>query len=145
MDRRIEQKIREHTGKGPLYEVMMYNGKIDRITTKKQDFRLFHSPGCITRYPYVVDVSSNKESAVVSELRSIFGDEAKIVLFVDCPEYVGFLQEGSTVFCKTDENHAITDTSGDYIVCQPKKKKLVLDKYQNLSYEENAILFPYSN
>ena len=135
MDKLVEQKIRERLGKGTLYEVHVYRDGYDIIPNKK-DFVELASWDQYCSLACIGEVSDNKESIIISELRAIFGDDAGFLYYSESTSSIESMEEDERVIFPVDEKRAFTDFCCGFIVCQPKKKELNFDSFSNI--EDNG-------
>lgn len=136
MDKLVETKIREKLGKGALYEIHPYRGDGYEIIPKKKDFTELSSWDQYCSKACIADVSQNTDSAVLSELRMIFGNDAKFLYFSESSVAKESMSEKESVLFTTGNEKVFTDLTGCFIACQPKKKELNFSSFPGVELED---------
>ena len=142
MDKLVEQKIRESLGSGTLYEVHPYRTEGYEIIPKKKDFTELSSWNQYCSLACVEKITDNTESKVISDLRTIFGSDAKFLYFSESPTLKECVVENESVLFQVEDKKVFTDMTGYFIVCQPKKKELDFSSFPGVEFDSWHYFIP---
>ena len=151
MERIVEKDIRKKTGPGKLYEVGLYNRKLNYIETNKSFFELStwdHYCTCCSRGCFI-DVSSVEGSRIVGSLKKIFGADAKIIAFADAWSNSDCYKDDYIFKTSAPDRYGFfsvqPETGVSYLVCVPHGRKLDFSSIEGeMVKDESVLYFPQS-
>ena len=123
MEKIYKDEITSFIGKGKYYEVGIYGADIV-ITEDTNAFEYTASPSKVKR----VVVTQDKVSKVFSVLRSLFGDDAKILAYAYAYSSTPSCKKHGDYIFVEDGDSCISDATSMYIVSVKKKVKFFPEK-----------------